>query len=266
MKTIVITGTTSGIGYETAKQLVIDGNHVVMCNKDEIKTAEVLKEFKQLGSVDSVKLDLCSFKSTLNCAKAIKKKYKTIDVLINNAGVFSEKKKITEEGFEKSFQVNYLSQKLFTDELMDRTEKILMVCSKAGLYGKVKTQKGFFESGKGFKAYSGSKLAQIIYGLHLMRHGHNVIMIHPGDVATNIWEGKTIQMKLFKKFSKTVHQTPREGAMNVIEAVELNPLLFRQQLYNNKKNIDISKLINQVFNQEFIGFTENVIKSKKEEL
>jgi short-subunit dehydrogenase len=93
-KTIIVTGTTSGIGKETARVLALRGANVVMASRDMEKMESITKEFKDENEnykITSMKLDLSDFKSIDEFVENFKKLDLPIHVLINNAGVFTDK-------------------------------------------------------------------------------------------------------------------------------------------------------------------------------
>ena len=133
----IITGTTSGIGYETAKKLFIEGHHLILGNRNVIKAKKLKEELLSInpnGHVDLIQVDLSSFSSIKSFCDQVLSNYEQIDTLINNAGVFTREKAITQEGFEMTMGVNYLGTYYLTELLIDRllegkSSKIIMVSS-----------------------------------------------------------------------------------------------------------------------------------------
>jgi NAD(P)-dependent dehydrogenase (short-subunit alcohol dehydrogenase family) len=161
-KTCIVTGSNSGIGKETAKSLANMGAAVVMVVRSRERGEKAQKEImKQSGnnSVDLMICDLSSMDSIRHFAEEFKKKYKRLDVLVNNAGAVYNKREITPEGFERTFAVNYLGPFLLTHELLDMLKssapsRIINVSSGLAKDGKVDVDDLQGENVIGNKAYS----------------------------------------------------------------------------------------------------------------
>ena len=124
-KTVVITGANSGIGKETAKELVRRGARVVMAGRDQNSTEAVIQEINRLkfdGNMVYKNIDLSSFASVKQFAKDIIKNEESVDILINNAAVYGPPFALTTDGFETQFQVNHLSNALLTLLLLPKLE------------------------------------------------------------------------------------------------------------------------------------------------
>jgi NAD(P)-dependent dehydrogenase (short-subunit alcohol dehydrogenase family) len=121
MKTIVITGATSGIGREVARQMLNQGYVVISNSRNKVKSDMVKNELVQETHNKNIFFfegDFSSFKSVRNFAGRIKIEFSTIDVLINNAGTWEVKFIETADGIETNLQVNHLSPMLLTFELI----------------------------------------------------------------------------------------------------------------------------------------------------
>ncbi len=109
-KIAVVTGANSGIGFETTKELAIQGYYVVMVCRNLNKaanSAQIITE-ETGAAVDIMQADLASFSSIRNFAQKYVDKYDRLDILVNNAGLFSESRRQTEEGYELTMGVNFL--------------------------------------------------------------------------------------------------------------------------------------------------------------
>jgi NAD(P)-dependent dehydrogenase (short-subunit alcohol dehydrogenase family) len=99
-KTILITGSTDGIGKQTALELAQKGHRILIHGKDKAKGETTLEEIKKSSSNEKIKLyiaDFASLKQVRQLASDIQKDHERLDVLINNAGVYSNKRVITDE-------------------------------------------------------------------------------------------------------------------------------------------------------------------------
>jgi len=133
-KTILITGSTDGIGLDAAKALAERGHTILLHGRNPEKLSAIKKEHAALESSESYVADLSDLKSVQTLATDIAAKHTHLDVLINNAGVFKTAKPITKDGLDIRFVVNtlapyYLAQRLLP--LMDTTGRILNLSSAA---------------------------------------------------------------------------------------------------------------------------------------
>ena len=120
-KICIVTGSNSGIGKETALALAEMGATVVMVVRNQEKGEKALAEIIEKTGNKSVSLMLCDMSwmaSIRDFAREFKKKYSRLDVLVNNAGGEFGKREVTNEGFERTFAVNYLAPFLLTHELL----------------------------------------------------------------------------------------------------------------------------------------------------
>jgi len=200
-KICLITGATSGIGKETAKGLASMGFHVIIHARDKVKAVKVKSEIVNLyphAIVDLMVYDLSSLKEVKKLADELKSRYSRLDVLVNNAGILETKRKESADGIELTFAVNHLAPFLLTSELLDLMTKtpgsrIVNVASEAHRYGKIQFDDIEFRKSYSYiKAYSQSKLANVLFTKELMRklYGKDVTVnaLHPGVVATRLFD------------------------------------------------------------------------------
>ena len=118
-KLAVVTGCTSGIGFETMRVLAKRGAHVVGTSRSKTRAEAACR--KVIGSTIPVQLDLGDFESVARCADDIHTLRSPVDVLVNNAGYLgggNERQLIN--GVEKHFVINHLGHFILTNRLMDR--------------------------------------------------------------------------------------------------------------------------------------------------
>ena len=120
-KTILVTGSTDGIGLETARMLVQLGHNVLLHGRNPVKLEEVARKLSALsdgGRVERYVADLSRMAAVKELSKAEAEKHANIDVLINNAGVFSTQDPITPDGLDVRFAVNAIAPYLLTKRLL----------------------------------------------------------------------------------------------------------------------------------------------------
>lgn len=224
----MITGPNSGIGKATALGLAKMGAAVVMVCRDRKKAEAALNEIREESGNNSMDLfivDLSSQASIRKLVKSYLSKYKKVDVLINNAGVYFTKRHITVDGIETTFAVNYLAPFLLTNLLLDtlKSSTPARIINVAGTYHSKGTIN--FDDLQGEKDYDGarahnqSKLALVLFTYELAKKmegtGVTVNCLHPGFVATNLVEKDKdfpFFSKLLYKSIKPFFKSPEKGA------------------------------------------------------
>lgn len=198
-KTILITGATDGIGKQTAMDLAMMGHHIILHGRSEDKLQKVKHEINEVSQspLDTVVADFSSFADVRKMTTQINNTYKKIDVLLNNAGVFMNEYKTTEDNFETTLQVNHLSVFLLTLPLVDlllKSEKgrIVTVSSLAHTsspridFNNLNLEQHF----DSYEAYAQSKICNIFFAYELAEilYGTGVTSncLHPGVITTKL--------------------------------------------------------------------------------
>jgi NAD(P)-dependent dehydrogenase (short-subunit alcohol dehydrogenase family) len=211
-KVCVLTGATSGVGYQAAKRLAIGGAHLVLVCRNLEKGSAVQKELTRDHGVrvDLIEADFSRFKDVRESASAILKAYPRLDVLINNAGLHNTTRKLSEDGIEMVFHVNHLSAFLFTRLLLDRILKsaparILQVNSEGHRFNGLDLNDINWDKRKykGLMGYGASKVAQLLtvweFADQLKGTGVTINAVHPGEVRSNIGMNNGWLYRLHKK-------------------------------------------------------------------
>nr|XP_042911081.1 retinol dehydrogenase 12-like [Parasteatoda tepidariorum] len=227
-KTVIITGGNTGIGKETALGLSKRGAKVIIACRDTSKGEEAAQDIKEKvpsAAVYVKQLDLSSFASIRKFAKQILKTEQRIHILINNAGVASCPKSLTEDGFEMQFGVNHLGHFLLTNLLLERLKasapaRIINVSSILHTIGEIDLDDINMDRNYGpIAGYNRSKLANILFTRELAKRlegtGVTTYCLHPGFVHTDITRHLYTSMNIivayiyvgwFKLIGKNAHQ------------------------------------------------------------
>jgi NAD(P)-dependent dehydrogenase (short-subunit alcohol dehydrogenase family) len=240
-KVVLVTGANSGIGRAASLALAKMGATVVMVarNKErgEAARSEIIRE-SQNGSVDLLLADLSSLESVRQLATEFQRKYSKLHVLINNAGLFNQRRHVTVDGYEDTFATNYLAPFLLTNLQLDLLKasapsRIINVSSVGHYNGHIKFDDLNLEKDYGgWKAYGQSKLALVLFTHELAKKlqgtGVTVNAVHPGTVATNIWSRPLGPVGFIMALPKLFMTTPKQGAETIVylasssEANDLN--------------------------------------------
>jgi NAD(P)-dependent dehydrogenase (short-subunit alcohol dehydrogenase family) len=125
-KIVIVTGSSAGIGKETAIDLLSKGAKVIFACRDKIKTENVINKITEESNKKNayyMNLNLASFKSVGNFVEEFSKKFEKVDIIINNAGVFNDKLMFTEDDIENTIQTNHISHVFLTGLLLKYLKK-----------------------------------------------------------------------------------------------------------------------------------------------
>ncbi|HEX6715853.1 MAG TPA: SDR family oxidoreductase [Pyrinomonadaceae bacterium] len=195
MKTVLITGATAGIGHETARQLVSHGYRVIVHGRTLTKATQAVEQLRS-ARAEPVWGDLSVMAEVLNLAEQVRTIAPTLDVLINNAGVYEHNRILTRDGFELTMAVNHLAPFLLTKELLTALKaapqgRIITVSSSAHDKVPLKTEDFSFATDlEGYAAYATSKLANVLFtvGLadRLSSTSVTAYAVDPGVITTRL--------------------------------------------------------------------------------
>ncbi|KAF9624057.1 hypothetical protein IFM89_007755 [Coptis chinensis] len=207
--TCIITGSTSGIGLQTARQLAESGAHVVMAVRNTKGGHELVQNWQTEWAgkglplnIEVMELNLLSLDSVVRFAEAWNARLGPLHVLINNAGIFAfgEPQRFSKDGYEEHMQVNHLAPALLSILLLPSLirgspSRVVNVNSIMHTVGFVDTEDMNVNSGKrkfsSLVGYTSSKLAQVMFSSIFHKRlpaeaGINVLCVSPGVVHTNV--------------------------------------------------------------------------------
>ena len=177
-KTILVTGSTDGVGRFVAERLAADGAEAIVHGRDRARGESLVQRIRKAGGeARFFRADFASLAEVKSFASAVRRSAHHIDVLVNNAGIGSagqgrqESRELSADGFELRFAVNYLAPFLLTRLLLPWLERakearIVNVASagqQAIDFSDVMLERGY----SGARAYRQSKLAQILFTFDL---------------------------------------------------------------------------------------------------
>jgi NAD(P)-dependent dehydrogenase (short-subunit alcohol dehydrogenase family) len=250
-KISLVTGANSGIGKETALGLARLGATVVLACRNREKGEAALNDIRQKSGSSALELmtvDLADLSSVRKMAAGYLDTHAKIDVLINNAGLILTKRSVTVDGFETTFQVNYLSHFLLTHLLLDSLKRsapsrVINVSSSAHTSGHMhfddlQCAKGY----NAFKSYGQSKLAEVLFTYELARRTSgtkvDVNCLHPGSVASNWGRGSGSWLSAGLRLFSVFETSPQKGAeTSIFLASEPRLEGVSGKYFSNKKEI-----------------------------
>ena len=235
----MVTGGNSGIGLETARALALKGAKVVLAVRSAergLVAAQEIRGTHARAVVEVMELDLADLESVRRCAAAFLGRYSSLHLLINNAGVMALPYRRTADGFEMQFGTNHLGHYALTGLLLPAIlaapdARVVTVSSGAHVPGVIDFENlDGAKSYKRWRAYSQSKLANLLFAYELQRRfaraGVDAISVgcHPGWAATNLQEAgprmdnARLRAALFALGNRLVAQSAEMGALPTLYA------------------------------------------------
>ncbi len=224
----IVTGANKGIGNAAAHALAGMGAAVVLaCRNPEAGEAARQSILRSTGNpnVSAVQLDLASLTSVRRFASEFATTHDRLHVLVNNAGIYTAQRTLTEDGFERTWEVDYLSHFLLTNLLLDALRRgapsrVINVSSDGHRMGRIDFADLNREHGySGIRAYGQAKLAQILFTKEFARRfagtGVSAFAVHPGAVRTD-WSRGGLGMRIGARIAWPFMRTPDEGADTIV--------------------------------------------------
>ena len=261
-KTVLITGATDGIGKAVARALAKRGAAVVLVSRDLQKGERIVRELRKKNKnsrIEMIQCDLAQLSRVAACAEEYRRRFSALHVLIHVAGVLSPVREESED-IETTMAVNYFAPVLLTELLLPLMKqsvpaRIINVTSsmhKNGVLDLANLKgRGPYD---GSQAYANSKLALMLYTLHLSRtlqgNGITVNAVHPGWIRTKLAVG-TEKARGLKQTLTSFFQMrpPWYGARSIVylaaspEADEINgAYIIKKRSADPKRNAQDSVL------------------------
>jgi NAD(P)-dependent dehydrogenase (short-subunit alcohol dehydrogenase family) len=225
-KTALVTGATSGIGWETARGLSALHAQVIVHGRSDASAQRAVDQMRARqanAKLEAVAGDFSSFKAVRQLAAHILKTYPRLDILILNAGLVTQNRVLSADGLELQIAVNHLGPFLFTLLLLERLKasapaRIVVVSSGLHRRAKLDVDDLMFERRRydGIEAYAQSKLANLLFARKLAADlkgsGVTVNALHPGVVGTDLARHSGSALQLMFTLMKPFMMSPKAGA------------------------------------------------------
>jgi NAD(P)-dependent dehydrogenase (short-subunit alcohol dehydrogenase family) len=222
----LVTGATDGIGKALATSLAQTRATVILHGRDAAKTEAVLQAVRLATgnpNLHSLLADFSCLDEVANLAAAVRRDHPDLNVLINNAGLLTDHRQLSRDGFELTFAVNYLAPCLLTWRLRDLLQanapaRIVNVASTAMGGGQIDLGNLQLERGfDGWRAYANSKLANVLFSAALAGElaGSGVVSksLCPGLVDTNFFHTNEVFGNGAYERLQPGMRPPEEGAL-----------------------------------------------------
>jgi NAD(P)-dependent dehydrogenase (short-subunit alcohol dehydrogenase family) len=222
---LILTGSTSGIGWETLKGLLPDFELVILPVRNLEKAQKMIDGLPGKEKIRLISMDLSEMKSVKKGAQEILKLTDHIEVLINNAGGMFPAKKLTSEGLDMTFATNHLGHFLLTKELLPALKKgkakIINVSSEAHRISTDPAQDfSIKKSSTTGTAYGKAKLYNILFSNELKNkyesEGISSYSLHPGAVKTAFGSETSGITKGIIRLTQLFFISPLSGAQTTI--------------------------------------------------
>lgn len=254
-KTVLITGSSDGVGKLVARRLAAEGARLLLHGRDPAKGAQVLDEIRaETGnrSLEYFNADLASLEEVRRMAAAVLARHARIDILINNAGIGggthgspvlstgaptvpehpAEELETSKDGYELRFAVNYLAGFLLTNMLLpalQRSDAPRIVAVSSIGQSPVDFDDVMLTSGQdGWHAYRQSKFAQIMFSFDLAERLRDI-----GATAVALHPATFMDTKLVVDAGLTPKTSVEEGADAIIRAATDPGLAGQMELFFN---------------------------------
>jgi NAD(P)-dependent dehydrogenase (short-subunit alcohol dehydrogenase family) len=208
--TVLITGSTDGLGRALARELARRGHEVVVHGRSRDRVDAVAREVGAAGAhvADFARLD---------DVRALADAARGVDVLVNNAGVIVPERRLSEDGIELTFQVNHLAGFLLALLMLPpRTVNVASIGQRAPDFDDLMLERGY----EGYRAYAQSKLAQVMFTFELAERRPDLVVnaLHPATL---------MDTKMVRETFGTARSTVAEGVEATARVVELEDVSGR---------------------------------------
>ncbi len=240
-KTVLITGSTDGVGRYVAAKLAVSGANVLIHGRDEARAETLIEDIKRAGGSEPTfyQADLSSLAEVRRLAQAVIADHTRLDVLVSNAGIGSQNegpaRQTSQDGHELRFAVNYLSGFLLAHLLLPLLQasapsRIVNVASLGQHpmdFDDVMITRGY----SGGRAYAQSKLAQIMFTIDLARE-----LVDSGVTVNSLHPATYMNTTMVRAGGVTPISTVEQGGEAILHLVSGDDVLGKSGLFFNGMN------------------------------
>jgi NAD(P)-dependent dehydrogenase (short-subunit alcohol dehydrogenase family) len=224
MTVVVLTGATRGIGRAAAIEMARRGAELVLVGRERERVQDVAEQVAASGGgapVHEHVADLTLMADVRRLADEIRRNHERIDVLANNAGALFASRKVTPEGFERTFALNHLAPFLLTNLLRDRLRggRVVTTASDAHEQGRLDLDDLQSENSySAMRVYGTTKLCNILFTRELARRAPELHAncFHPGVVRTGFGKNENGIWKVLTMLGAPFFRSPERGARSLV--------------------------------------------------
>ncbi|KAM0126508.1 hypothetical protein ACHAO1_010047 [Botrytis cinerea] len=232
-KVVLITGCSAGLGVDTARAMFATGATLFLTARNPTRARVALGELAESPHVHILEMDQTSLKSVRACAASFLEQSKTLNIMINNAGIMAVPEATTEDGFESQFQTNHLSHfllfyllkpTLLASTTPEFASRVINLSSLGHRRGEPDLDNinltGCYDK---WRAYGSSKTCNIWMANEIERrygskHLH-AFSVHPGGVVTPLWNSMKTEdidhLRSQEGFDESL-KSPEQGAATTV--------------------------------------------------
>ncbi|HWH29046.1 MAG TPA: SDR family NAD(P)-dependent oxidoreductase [Mycobacteriales bacterium] len=221
----IVTGASSGIGAAAAVEIARRGYDLGLTGRNRDRLEQVAADCRGQGvAVHTYAAYFGRLTEVRDLAAALRRDWSRIDVLVNNAGMVTQRREVTDDGFERMFAVNHLAPYLLTRLLLPRLEesvpsRVVVVASDAHKFDRLDV--GDYQSERSWqplKVYGRSKLCNVLFAQELSRRvdGVSVSAVHPGFVSTSLARANRVA-DVGLKLIRPLIRSPEKGARTTVQ-------------------------------------------------
>jgi len=224
-KIVVVTGASSGIGKASAAGIAALGAHTVLVSRTEKRGRKAMDEIARRtpgAELDLLVADLSTISAVRGLADEFRSRYDRLDVLFNNAGILTARRKVTADGFEEQFFVNYLSYYLLTGLLFETLRasapsRVINMTSSSHSSGTIDFHDPqMTRNYRGWQQYANTKLMSMVFTYALAQRiegtGVTANCLHPGVIHTNLLRNFSSILNLLFHALQRFFKKPEDGA------------------------------------------------------
>jgi len=239
----LVTGGSSGIGFETARGLALHFDVVGIVGRNGARLEKAAADLRAGGAcIETFQADFSSLTEVKRLASDVRDRFDSLSVLVNNAGLWHKDRTLSKDGYEDTFAVNHLAHFLLTNELEDllvagAPSRVINVSSS--MHARAKSLNWddlmFEKRWRGFWVYGHSKLANVLFSNELARRwkdlGISSNALNPGNVRSRITRNNFFLNALHRSsIARMIIMTEADGAktsIHVATAPELDGVTGR---------------------------------------